>query len=98
MVALLPLVALLGVVLWQGAVVGQAAWLGGGAARAAARASAVGQDPEAAARRELPATLERGLRVRDGDDGEVEVSLRLPRVVGIALGRASFRARMEPQQ
>ena len=50
MVALLPLVALLAMVLWQAAVAGQAVWLAGSAARAAARAHAVGGQPLNAAR------------------------------------------------
>ena len=41
-VALLPLVVVVGALLWQAVVAGQALWLSGAAARAAARAAAVG--------------------------------------------------------
>ncbi|MDQ3676500.1 MAG: ParA family protein, partial [Actinomycetota bacterium] len=61
LVALLPLVAVLAGILWQATIVGQAVWLSGSAARAAARASAIGDDARAAARRVLPARLERRL-------------------------------------
>ena len=60
---LLPLLALLALGAWQAVLAGQAAWLAAGAARASARAAAVGDDPAAAARRSLPPALERGLRV-----------------------------------
>jgi hypothetical protein len=81
LVALLPLVVLLGALLWQAVVAGQALWLSGAAARAAARAAAIGGDAEAAARRALPPRLADGLRVRsDGGDG-VRVAVRVPSVL-----------------
>jgi hypothetical protein len=82
LVALLPLLALLGMALWQAVVAGQAIWLAGSAARAAARATAVGADPAAAARRALPSALERGLRVEPRDTGAVRVAVAVPAVVG----------------
>jgi hypothetical protein len=82
LVALLPLLALLGMALWQAVVAGQALWLAGSAARGAARATAVGADPLAAARRALPAALERGLRVEPGEAGEVRVAVAVPAVIG----------------
>ena len=66
LMALLPLVAVLGTLLWQGVVAGQAIWFSGSAARAAARAQAIGHDARAAARRVLPKRLESGLTVRRG--------------------------------
>ena len=81
LVALLPLVAVLGAVLWQGVVAGQAAWASGTAARAAARAAAVGGDPRAAARATLPAGL-RGVARVSTRDGGVVVRLGVPSVVG----------------
>jgi hypothetical protein len=84
--------------MWQLAVAGQAVWLAGGAARAAARARAVGANGLAAARAALPARLERGLRVQTGDDGEVSVRVSVPRVVGQRpLTTITARARFEPQ-
>jgi hypothetical protein len=76
-----PLVLLLGLALWQLALAGQTLWLCANAARVGARAEAVGEDAERAARTALPNGLERGLRVRSDDSGEVEVSVRLPFVV-----------------
>jgi hypothetical protein len=81
LVALLPVLALLGLALWQVVVAGQAMWLAGAAARAAARASAVGADPAAAARGALPPALERRLRVRAGDPGDVRVAVAVPAVL-----------------
>ena len=82
LVALLPLVVLVGALLWQAVVAGQTLWLAGAAARAAARAAAVGGDAEAAARGALPGRLERGLRVRpDTDDAGVRVAVRIPSIL-----------------
>jgi pilus assembly protein CpaE len=82
MVALLPLVVLVGALLWQAVVAGQALWLSGAAARAAARAAAIGGDAEAAARGALPPRLERGLRVRpSAGGGGVRVAVRIPSVL-----------------
>jgi hypothetical protein len=90
LVALLPLIALVVAAVWQLAVAGAAA-------RAAARAQALGEDPRAAARTRLPERLEPGLRVRADEDGTVEVSIRIPRVLGVGLGRAEAKTRFESQ-
>jgi len=82
LVALLPLVGLLVAFLWQALLAGETIWLSGTAARAAARAAALGADPAAAARAVLPARLERGLRVRREGDGSVTVVLAVPAAVG----------------
>ena len=98
LVALLPLIAVLAAVLWQAVLAGEAAWLSGSAARAAARAQAVGGDPLGAARRVLPAQLAHGLRVRADGDGMVAVSVPIP--VAIGRGRLATivqRARFAPQ-
>jgi len=98
LVAALPFIVLLAAVLWQAAVAGQAAWLAGSAARAAARAQAVGGDPTSAARGVLPARLERGLRVRPRADGAVTVTVPVPLVAGGGrLTTVDGRARFEPQ-
>lgn len=98
LVALLPVVALLGLLGWQALIAGQAAWLSGTAARAAARASAVGADPAAAARRVLPVGLAAGLTVRHQGDGEVSLALPVPAVVaGWTVMTLHATARFAPQ-
>lgn len=98
LVALLPLVALLLALGYQALLAGQAAWEARVAARAAARANAVGGDAADAARAHLPSGLERGLQVRATPDGDVRVSLRVPRVVpALSLGRVRATAHFRPQ-
>ena len=99
LVALLPLAALLLAGAWQLVIAGHAAWAAGSAARAAARAAAVGADPRAAAREHLPARLERGLRVHDRGAGTVDVTLRIPPVLGLRLlGHTTASAHFRPQR
>ena len=99
LVALLPLMAIFAGILWQGVVAGQAVWLAGSAARAAARASAVGADEHAAVRRVLPDRLEQGLvvhRMRSG--AGVRVAVAVPAVVGGGrLATVAGRARLQEQ-
>jgi hypothetical protein len=98
LIALLPLIVVLAAVLWQAVLAGQAAWLAGSAARAAARAQAVGGDPVAAARRVLPARLTHGLGVRAGSDGSVTVSVPVPLAMGSGrLATIVQRAQLAPQ-
>ena len=98
LVAMLPLLAFVAVAVWQAAVAGQALWLAGAAARAAARAEALGADPASAARAALPPRLEDGPRVRAVDDGGVAVTVRIPAVLaGGAVATTSARARFVPQ-
>jgi TadE-like protein len=97
LVALLPLLALLLAACWQVVLVGQTAWSASAAARGAARAAAVGSDPEVAARRSLPGGLERHLHVRRDDDG-VAVRLRIPSLVpAVSLGSLTAHGRFEAQ-
>ncbi len=99
LVALLPLAGLLIALLWQFALAGAAIWLAGGAARAAARAEAVGADPLRAARGVLPGRLEHGLRVRRDDDGEIALVLAIPAAIGGGtLTSITTRARFEAQR
>ena len=99
LVALIPAIVALCFVLWQGLVAGQAAWLVGSAARAAARAEAVGGDATAAARSRLPEALRHGLKVTQRRDGAVAVRVVIPLVVSHrSLGTVSATARMEPQR
>jgi hypothetical protein len=98
LVALLPLIVAVLAVAWQVVLAAHAAWAAGVAARAAARAHAVGADPTAAARAHLPRSLEHGLRVSTRGDGGVSVSLPIPGVLrGVPIGRASATARFDPQ-
>src|SRR4051794_2321335 len=78
LVAALPFVLVVGAIAWQLALAGHTAWLTANAARAGARAEAVGRDPTAAARSALPRSLERGLEVERRGAGGVRVSVRIP--------------------
>ena len=98
LVAVLPLLVVVLAGAWQAVQAGHAAWAATAAARAAARASAVGSDPARAARTHLSGSLERGLRVTAGSDGDVEVRVRIPSLPGLpSPGHASAGARFEPQ-
>jgi TadE-like protein len=91
--ALLPWIAAVLLVAWQFVLVGDAKSSAAVAARAAARAAAVGGDPELAARERLPKRLRRGLRVRAGSGGAVSVSVRVPALAtALALGRVHAEA------
>jgi hypothetical protein len=99
LVALLPLVGLLAALLWQALLAGETVWLSGSAARAAARAAAVGADPLAAARAVLPARLERGVRVRREPDGAIALVLRVPAAFGGGtIAPVTTHARFEAQR
>lgn len=98
LVALLPLVALVLAIAWQFVLAGQAVWQARVAARAAARALAVGGSPLAAARAHLPEGLERDLRVRARPAGDVRVTVRIPAVLhALRLGHVSASAHFDPQ-
>jgi hypothetical protein len=98
MIAVLPLVALVGAVLWQAVLAGQAVWSSAGAARAAARAQAVGGDPLRAARGAVPDALRPGVAVRRSGDG-VRVAVGVPLVLsGARLGTIDARAQLPPQR
>ena len=98
LVAILPLAALLLAGVWQLVVAGHAAWAAGGAARAGARAAAIGDDASDAAHRALAPGLRRGLRVKEPERGTVTVTLRIPPVLGLqVLGHTSATARFRPQ-
>src|SRR3954451_1514061 len=98
LVALLPVLAARSLLAWQAVVAGQAIWLSGAAARAAARASALGADPTAAARASLPGSLAGAARASSSTPGSAAVSLSIPSVVGHArLATIHARARFAPQ-
>lgn len=98
LVAVLPIVGVVVLLMWQTVVAGQAVWLSGGAARAAARAHAIGGDPAAAARAVLP----RGSHVRVTRSADGGIRLRIPvPLVGPGshtIGTIAVVARMEPQR
>lgn len=75
---MVPVILLLGAVAWQLALAGHTAWLAAHAARAAARADAVGEGPADAARSALPRSLEDDLEVERLADGGVRVSVKVP--------------------
>lgn len=97
----LPLVLLAALVAWQLVLAGQGAWLAAHAARVAARAEAVGGDPDAAARSALPDAFERGLEVARREHGGVRVSVRVPLLrvwrapVAVTASSSLGRARVE---
>jgi pilus assembly protein CpaE len=98
LVALLPFVVVLLAVAWQLVVAGQALWAATAAARAAARAHALGADAERVAAARLPAGLARGLTVRATTDGDVRVRVAIPAVLGLVrLGHVTARAHFEAQ-
>jgi hypothetical protein len=76
-IAAVTAVMIAGLIAWQLALLGHAAWLSAHAARAAARADAVGRSPRRAARSVLPRSLERGLRV-ERSGRRVKVRVRVP--------------------
>lgn len=97
LIAIVPLAALVVAVLWQAMLAGQAMWSSAGAARAAARAHAVGGDALQAARGAVPGSLRRGVRVRTAGDG-VRVAVQVPLVLtGGSLGSVDARAALPPQ-
>ena len=78
LVAAIPLVLAVAAIAWQLALAGHTAWLTAHAARAGARADAVGSDAHAAAGSALPAGLRRALRVERVRGGGVRVRVAVP--------------------
>jgi hypothetical protein len=91
LVAVLPLLVVLFALVAQLAIAGWALWSAGDAARAGARAGAVGGDPERAALSALPGWLERGAEVDAGPPVQVRVEAPavVPGVPGIPLDAAT---------
>lgn len=79
-IAAIPALLVILAVGWQLILTGHALWLTSNAARVAARAQAVGADPEGAARSALPNYLRPRLRVSPKSE-RVEVRVRVPLLV-----------------
>jgi pilus assembly protein CpaE len=74
LLGVVPVVLAFGLVLWQLILVGHTAWMSAHAARAAARAGLVGEDPERAAR-----SVAEEAEVRTGkQSGATRVELAIP--------------------
>lgn len=98
MAVLLPVLALVLAGAWQCVLAAHAHWSAAAAARAAARAHAVGGRELAAARRALPASLDRRVAVQDSAGGVV-VRLRIPSILpGLHLGTLTARATFAEQR
>lgn len=79
LVAVVPFLLLAVLAAAQIALAGQALWSASVAARAGARAAAVGGDAAAAARAALPPSMRREAKVED--EGEVSVRVAVPRLI-----------------
>jgi hypothetical protein len=78
MLGVVPALLAAGLVVWQLILVGHTAWVSAHAARAAARAELVGEDPVAAARSVLPRALESGLELEREGEGEGATRVAVP--------------------
>jgi len=90
MVAVIPFLLLAVLVAAQLGLAGQALWSAGVAARAGARASLVGADATAAARRALPSSMRAGAEVSDEDS--ISVRVVIPQLLP-GMPRLTVRAR-----
>ena len=81
LVAAVPFLLLAILVAAQIALAGQALWSASVAARAGARAAAVGGDASAAARSALPPAMREGARVEEGEG--VAVRVQVPRLIPV---------------
>ena len=79
LVAVVPFLLLAVLVAAQIALAGQALWSASVAARAGARAAAVGGDASAAARSALPPAMRDGARIEEGEG--VAVRVEVPRLI-----------------
>ncbi|MBF6620957.1 MAG: pilus assembly protein [Patulibacter sp.] len=96
LVALLPLFALILLALVQACLAGYAAWSATTAARAGARAHAVGTDVERAVRAAAPIGGA-GARIARDEDA-ITVRVPVPSVLPIAVGTIAGAARFEAQR
>lgn len=96
LVALLPLLVLILLALVQACLAGYAAWSATTAARAGARAHAVGADVGRAVRRAAPIGGASARITRDQD--VITVRVRVPSVLPVAVGTIAGAARFEGQR
>jgi hypothetical protein len=95
LVAIIPALVVCVVVAAHAVPAGWALWSAANAARAGARAEHVGGDAEKAARRALPAELERRAKARA--EGETEVRVRYPGLLaGVETGPVGAASRLDP--
>ena len=97
LLGVLPALLVVGLAAWQLILVGHTGWLAADAARVAARAELVGEDPARAARSALPARLERGLEVERTPAGATRVRVPVPLLHPASAGpvKLSAAARLE---
>ena len=99
LVALLPVLLGLLACVWQAVLAGHASLAAGTAARAAARAQAIGLDAPAAPARTSRGSSSTGCRSTTHADGAVTVAVRIPTLPGVPdLGHTRATARFEPQR
>lgn len=99
LVVLLPLIAVLLAGAWQLVLAAHTQWSAAAAAGAAARAHAIGRPELEAARRSLPDSLDRRVKVSDGEGGGVAVEVRIPTILpGLHLGSLTARATFADQR
>ena len=95
LVAVIPLLLVLLAAVAQLSIAGYALWTAGDAARAGARAAAVGGDAEDAARSAVPGWLEHDARI--DASGPVEVELQAPAVLpGVPAIPVAARTDLDP--
>ncbi|HEX6455222.1 MAG TPA: hypothetical protein VF009_01740 [Solirubrobacterales bacterium] len=95
LVAVVPFLLLALLAAAQIALAGQALWSASVAARAGARAAAVGGDAVAAARSALPPAMQQGAKVED--EGTVSVRVEVPRLIPpLPVVRVAASSGLEP--
>ncbi len=95
---LLPLVCLALAAGWQAVLAAHTQWSASAAARAAARAHALGAEMLPAARRALPSSLDDRIEIEEAGAG-VAVHLTVPAILpGLELGKLTARATFASQR
>src|SRR4051794_23533571 len=91
LVAVVPFLLLAVLAVAQLALAGQTLWSASVAARAGARAAAVGGDPAAAARAALPPSMRRRAKIEDEEnvEGHVEIPRLIPSLPSVRVGATS---------